>query len=93
LEKGKKKWSHELRRATTTTKTKVAKVRAEPKTVGAADLTQGSNASARLRHCSRSNNLFNVLFKPRHAIWLNSHYLLNMKTFVPSSSKSTASFF
>jgi len=39
LKKEKKKWSHELICATTTTKTKVAKVRAEPKTFGIADLT------------------------------------------------------
>jgi len=32
FEKSKKKWFHELKNATTTTKTKVAKVRAKPKT-------------------------------------------------------------
>jgi len=31
LKEVKKKWFHELKRATTATKTKVAKVRAEPK--------------------------------------------------------------
>jgi len=34
----KKNWSHELKCATTTTKTKVAKVRAEPKTTGIAEV-------------------------------------------------------
>jgi len=38
LKKVKKKWSHELKRATTTTKTKVAKVRVELKAFGTADL-------------------------------------------------------
>jgi len=33
-----KEWSHELKCVTTTTKTKVAKVRAEVKTFGTADL-------------------------------------------------------
>jgi len=37
-EKVKKKWSHEVKHATTTTKMKVAKVRAEPKTTGTADV-------------------------------------------------------
>jgi len=31
-------WSHELKRATTTTKTKATKVRSEPKASGIADL-------------------------------------------------------
>jgi len=39
-----KEWSHELKCATTTIKRKVAKVRAEPKTIGIADL----NTSATL---------------------------------------------
>jgi len=34
LKKVKKKWSHELKYATTTTKTKFAKVRAKLKTIG-----------------------------------------------------------
>jgi len=34
----KKKSPHELKRASTTTKTKVSKVRVEPKTFGTADL-------------------------------------------------------
>jgi len=38
LKKVKKTWSHDLKRATTTTKTKVAKVRVEPKAFGTADL-------------------------------------------------------
>jgi len=38
LKKVKKKWSHEFNRATTTTKTKVTKVRVEPKTFGTTDL-------------------------------------------------------
>jgi len=38
LEKEKKKWSHELKRATTTTKMKVTKVRVEQKPFGTADL-------------------------------------------------------
>jgi len=44
LKKVKKKWSHELKRATTITKTKIAKMRAEPKTIGTADV----NATATL---------------------------------------------
>jgi len=38
MKKEKKKWSHELKRATSTTNTKVTKVRVEPKTFGTADL-------------------------------------------------------
>jgi len=36
LKKVKKKWSHELKCATTTTKSKDTKVRAKPKTIGTA---------------------------------------------------------
>jgi len=38
FEKSKENWSHELRHASTTTKTKVSKVRTELKTTGTADL-------------------------------------------------------
>jgi len=38
LKKEKKKWSHELKCATITTKTKVTGVKAEAKTFGTADL-------------------------------------------------------
>jgi len=38
LKKVKKKWSHEFNRPTTTTKTKVTKVRVEPKAFGTTDL-------------------------------------------------------
>jgi len=38
LRKVKKNWSHELKCATTTTKTKVAKVKAEPKSIGTPDI-------------------------------------------------------
>jgi len=38
LKKEKKKWSHELKHATATTKMKVPKVRAESKTFDTADL-------------------------------------------------------
>jgi len=38
LKKAKKKWSHELKGATSTTRMEVIKVRAEPKTFGIADL-------------------------------------------------------
>jgi len=37
FEKSKEKWCHELKCATTTAKMRVTKVRAEPKTIGAAD--------------------------------------------------------
>jgi len=46
LKKEKKSWSHELKHATTVTKTKVTEARYKPKTIGTADL----NISATLPH-------------------------------------------
>jgi len=42
------KWSHELKRVTTTTGMTVAKVRAEPKTFGTADLKHINYATTSL---------------------------------------------
>jgi len=67
LKKVKNNWIHELKCATTTTKTKVAKVRAELKTIGTADL----NAYAMLPHDS---DKFSVLFKLRLVRCIRSHY-------------------
>jgi len=71
LKKVKKNCSHELKHATTTTKMQVAKVRAELKTIGTADL----NASAMLSHqCCLSDKL-SVLFEPHHVRRIHSHCL------------------
>jgi len=60
-----------LKRATTTTKTEVAKVRTEPKTFA----QQTSNVSATLRHWCRWNDKLSALFEPRYAMHIRSHYL------------------
>jgi len=70
LKKVKKNWSHELKCTTTATKMKAAKVRAEPKTIGTADV----NASPMLpRHYHLSDKV-NVLFEPCHARWFCRHF-------------------
>jgi len=64
LKKVKKNWSHELKSATTTTKTKVAKVRAKPKTIHIADV----NISATLPWLCCQSGKLSVLFELRH-VW------------------------
>jgi len=67
----KKNWSHELKYATPTTKTRVAKMRAEPKTIGIAHV----NISITLpQRCHMSDKL-SVLFEPHHVRWFHSHFL------------------
>jgi len=70
LKKEKKKWSHGLKSATTTstTKTKAAKVRAKT-----ADLKHIRYAIISVPLEVLSDKL-NILFESRHARWMNSHY-------------------
>jgi len=70
LKKVNENYSHELKPASTTTKMKVAKVRAEPKTIGTANV----NAAAMLPWRCCWSDKFGILFEPRHARWLRSHF-------------------
>jgi len=71
LKKVKENWFHELKHATTTRKTKIAKVRAEPKTmIGTADV----NTSAMLpRQCHLSDKL-SITLKLHHVRYTWSHF-------------------
>ena len=61
-----------LKCATTTTpKTKLAKMRAKPKTIGTANVNV---STALLRRCCLSDKL-SVLFKPLHVSRFHSHFL------------------
>jgi len=67
----KQKWSHEMKRASTATITKVAKVRPEPKTVGITDVS----TSAMLPQQCHLSDKVSILFEPRHARRFHSHFL------------------
>jgi len=72
LKKVNKKWYHELKRATTTIKTKVAKVRAKPKTIGTAEVNATNTVTLpRQRHLS---DKLSVLFELCHARQMCSHF-------------------
>jgi len=71
LKKAKKKWSDELKCVTTTTKTKVAKVRAELSAIDTANV----NTTATLPQQCRLSDKLNVLFEPGHARRFRSHFL------------------
>jgi len=63
LKKVKKNWSHELKPAATTTKTKDTEVRAKQKTIRTADI----NASTMLPQWHCWNDKLSILFEPGHA--------------------------
>jgi len=65
LNKVKKIWSHELKCATNTSKAKVTKVRAEPKTIDTADV----NAFTMLPRRYYLSEKLSVLFEQCHAQW------------------------
>jgi len=62
---------YELKCATITSKMKVAKVRVEPKTIGAGDLKASARSS---RRCRLSSKL-SILFEPCYLRQFNSHFL------------------
>jgi len=73
LKKVKKNWSHELKHASTTTKTEIAKVRAEWKTIGTAEANHKCYCYTITSRWCRFSVRHNVLFEPHHhARWFHS---------------------
>jgi len=66
----KKKWSHELKRTTTATKTELAKVRTQLKTIGTLEL----NAFVMLPWRFLLGDKLSILFESCHARQMHSHF-------------------